>query len=84
VSHPRPGVLGSLLIALVALAAIPEIAHACPACFDGPGETRRAFLATTAFLTLLPLGLVAGAGAWLRSRADRADKQASGNDSPQG
>jgi hypothetical protein len=63
----------TLALALIALAAVPEMALACAVCFDGPGETRQAFLATTAFLTLLPLGLVAGAGAWLRSKARRAD-----------
>jgi hypothetical protein len=69
-----------LVLALIALAAIPEVGHACPMCFDGPGETRQAFLATTAFLTLLPLGLVAGAGAWLRSKARRAESMESSAD----
>ena len=63
----------TVVLALIALAVLPEIAHACAVCFDGPGETRKAFFATTAFLTLLPLGMVAGAGAWLRSKARRAD-----------
>ncbi len=63
----------TLALVLIALGAVPEIALACAVCFDGPGETRQAFLATTAFLTLLPLGLVAGAGAWLRGKARRAD-----------
>lgn len=65
----------TLVLALIALAAVPEVGNACTMCFDGPGETRQAFFATTAFLTLLPLGMVAGAGAWLRSRARRADSQ---------
>jgi len=65
--------MGTLVLVLIACAAIPEVAHACTMCFDGPGETRKAFFATTAFLTLLPLGMVAGAGAWLRSKARRAD-----------
>ena len=63
----------TVVLALIALAVLPEIAHACAVCFDGPGETRKAFFATTAFLTLLPLGMVAGAGAWLRSKSRRAD-----------
>ena len=71
----------SLFLALIALATIPEIAHACAVCFDGPGETRQAFFATTAFLTLLPLGMLAGTGAWLRSKARRADSQDSSTDS---
>ena len=65
----------TLVAAVIALVAIPEVALACPACFDGPGETRQAFLATTAFLTLLPLGLVAGATTWLRGRARKADAE---------
>ncbi len=64
-------------LALVGLAAMPDIALACAVCFDGPGETRQAFLATTAFLSLLPLGLLAGAGAWLRARARRAESDVS-------
>jgi hypothetical protein len=60
-----------LALALLALAVVPDVAPACAVCFDGPGETRKAFFATTAFLTLLPLGMVAGAGAWLRTKARR-------------
>ncbi len=67
----------TVVLALIALAAVPEVAHACTMCFDGPGETRQAFFATTAFLTLLPLGMVAGAGAWLRNKARRADTDGS-------
>lgn len=57
-------------VAAVALiAALPDVAHACPVCFDRDDEARLAFLATTGLLTLLPLGLVAGTGWWLRKRA---------------
>lgn len=63
----------TVVLALIGLAVLPEIAHACAVCFDGPGETRKAFFATTAFLTLLPLGMVASAGVWLRGKARRAD-----------
>jgi len=63
----------AVLLVLLAVALLPGDAHACAVCFDGPGETRQAFFATTAFLTLLPLGMLAGAGAWLRSRARRAE-----------
>jgi hypothetical protein len=72
----------ALAVVFIALLALPDVAHACAVCFDGPGETRQAFFATTAFLTLLPLGMLAGAGAWLRSRARRAD--AEGRDSRSG
>ncbi|MSR21154.1 MAG: hypothetical protein EXR91_09280 [Gemmatimonadetes bacterium] len=69
--------LRTLVLALIALATVPEIAYACAVCFDGPGETRQAFFATTAFLSLLPLGMVAGTGAWLRNKARRADTDGS-------
>jgi hypothetical protein len=65
------------VLAVVALAAMPDVAQACAVCFDGPGETRKAFFATTAFLTLLPLGMLAGAGAWLRSKARQSDTDGS-------
>ena len=55
--------------AIVAVALSPEALHACPVCFDRDDEARIAFLATTGLLTLLPLGLVAGVGTWLRRRA---------------
>lgn len=56
-------------LALLALVLLPEVALACPVCFDSSDENRQAFLVTTAFLTLLPLGMVTGAGLWLRKRA---------------
>lgn len=61
--------LGAL--ALVAL--LPEAAAACPVCFDSSDENRQAFLVTTAFLSLLPLGMVAGAGLWIRKRSRELD-----------
>lgn len=57
------------LVALGLLATFPDVAHACPVCFDRDDEARIAFLATTGLLTLLPLGLVVGTGMWLRRRA---------------
>ena len=57
------------LVAVGLLATFPEVAHACPVCFDRDDEARIAFLATTGLLTLVPLGLVAGTGLWLRRRA---------------
>ena len=65
--------------AVLLIAALPDVAHACPVCFDRDDEARLAFLATTGLLTLLPLGLVAGTGWWLRKRAreveDGAERQ---------
>lgn len=62
------------LFALSLLALIPDVAHACAVCFDASDENRRAFLATTAFLSLLPLGMVGGAGLWLRKRSRDLDQ----------
>lgn len=62
------------LAALVALVVVPEAVHACAVCFDARAENRIAFLATTAFLSLLPLGMVAGAGVWLRRRMVEIDE----------
>jgi len=55
-------------LAAILLAAAPRAAHACAVCFDPRAENRIAFLATTAFLSFLPLGLVASVVLWLRHR----------------
>jgi hypothetical protein len=65
-------VMRSMLVlglALLFVAVLPDAVHACPVCFDSSDENRQAFLATTAFLSLLPLGMVAGAGMWIRKRS---------------
>lgn len=69
----------ALLVAVVVIAVLPDVAHACPMCFSGPEESRKAFAVTAAFLTLLPLGLVAGMTTWLRSRARRAGAEQDGS-----
>ena len=63
----RAALIGAVAVLLVAV--FPDVAHACPVCFDRDDEARLAFLATTGLLTLLPLGLVAGTGWWIRKRA---------------
>jgi len=57
------------VLALALLALLPDVAHACPVCFDPREENRVAFLATTIFMSLVPLGMVGGLGMWLRKRA---------------
>ena len=66
-------------LALVAF--LPEAAWACPVCFDSSDENRQAFLATTAFLSLLPLGMVAGAGLYVRKRSRELSEGASESES---
>ena len=68
-------------LALVAFAALPDAAQACAVCFDASDENRQAFILTTAFLTLLPLGMVGGAGLWIRHRVRERDAQDSSSDS---
>jgi hypothetical protein len=65
----------SIVMVVVAIAALPDVAHACAMCFSGSEESRKAFFVTAAFLTLLPLGMVAGAATWLRSRARSAEAE---------
>lgn len=60
-------------LALVLLAIFPDAAQACPVCFDARDENREAFLATTVFLSLFPLGMVAGVGLWIRKRSREVD-----------
>ncbi len=61
------------LVAGALLALIPDAVSACPVCFSATDENRLAFLGTTIFLSLLPLGMVAGAGLWIRRRARELD-----------
>ena len=47
----------------------PRTVHACAVCFGGQeGDTRTAFIVTTAFLTFLPLLIIGGVVWWLRRR----------------
>ncbi len=63
------------LLVVAFLAVFPDVVYACAVCFDARDENRQAFLATTAFLSLLPLGMVAGAGLWMRKRSREIDEQ---------
>ena len=71
-----------LFLALAAVAALPDAAEACAVCFDASDENRQAFLLTTAFLSLFPLGMVGGAGLWLRRRVRERDAEDAPPDSP--
>jgi hypothetical protein len=57
------------MVAAVLMIAAPAALHACAVCFDAKEANRAAFLATTVFMSLLPLGLAAGLVLWLRRRA---------------
>jgi len=63
-------------IVVVAVALLmPEVALACPVCFDPRDENRLAFLGTTIFLTLLPLGMVGAMVTWVRQRSRKLDEE---------
>jgi hypothetical protein len=64
-----------LLSAVGLVLATPALALACPVCFNAKNEGARiAFLATTVFLTALPLLLIGGVITWLARRAANADQ----------
>lgn len=63
------------LAALALVVALPDVAHACPVCFDASDENRMAFLTTAILLTFLPLGMVGGVGLWIRKRARVLDEE---------
>ncbi len=58
------------LIAAAVLALWPGAAGACPVCMSNQAEaSRNAFIATTGFLTVLPLLMVGGLAWWIRRRS---------------
>lgn len=69
-----------LSAATAGVLASPALALACPVCFAAKDEASRiAFLATTVFLTALPLLLIGGVVMWLSKRAQAAEQ---GEDEP--
>lgn len=56
----------------ILVAAAP--AFACAVCFDASAETQGAFLGTTIFLSLLPLGLMGAFAYWLWRRVRAMDE----------
>ena len=72
---PRTAAWLTALVLAVAVVWAPDLAEACPVCNSAKNESSRiAFLATTAFLSLLPLGLVAGVLLWLRHTIRAAEE----------
>jgi hypothetical protein len=65
--------LAAVAFALGVLLA-PQAAEACSVCFSGQDQARIAFIATTAFMTALPLIVVGGLVFWLRSRFREAER----------
>ena len=51
------------------LLVLPDVSEACAVCFQAKSdESRQAFIWTTAFMTALPLAMIAGFVGWLRHR----------------
>lgn len=70
-----PTTLRGVVLALLLLPLLPGAARACAVCFDTTAENRMAFMLTTVLLSLLPLGMVGGAGVWLRRRSRELDDE---------
>lgn len=69
-------IAGALTVLLLVL---PEVAYACPVCFDSRDENRQAFFATAVLLTVLPLGMVGSMGLWMRKRFQEIDESEKGS-----
>ena len=64
-----------VVAALWLLVVLPDVAWACPVCFDASAENRWAFLGTAILLTFLPLGMVGGVGLWMKKRFREMEEQ---------
>lgn len=54
----------------LAVLQLPGVAYACPVCFSIKNEANQvAYLATTGFMTLIPIAVIGGAVWWLKKRA---------------
>lgn len=53
---------------MIALALLTDAAWACPVCFDPTAQNQTAYLASTIFMSLLPLAVIGGGAWWLWSR----------------
>lgn len=67
------------LLVLALLAFLPGVAHACPVCFDPRDQSNGTFLVSTAFLSLVPLGMLGSVGLWLRNRSKKLDEDEEGS-----
>ncbi len=66
--------IAAIALALAVLLA-PRAADACSVCFSGQDQARVAFIATTGFMTALPLLLIGGFVFWLRSRSREVERR---------
>jgi hypothetical protein len=62
------GAVRAAALAVLLALLLPGAASACAVCFDPSEESRFAFVATTIFLSALPLAILFGVGVWLRRK----------------
>jgi hypothetical protein len=70
------------VLVATAMVLAPAALHACAVCFDAKAANRAAFLATTVFMSLLPLAMAAALLLWLRRRARARDGEPQGAAAP--
>lgn len=63
------------VLVLLLLVLVPGTAHACAACFDPRDKSNGIFMASTAFLIVVPMGILGSTGMWLRRRSRRLDDE---------
>lgn len=62
--------------AVLLLTALPRLGKACAVCFTGKeDDSRMAFIATTGFMTFLPLLMIGGLFWWARGRLREHDRE---------
>ena len=68
----------AFVLLFLPLLLLPEVAEACAVCFSGKEETRASYVATTVFLSALPIAIVVGLGMIVRRRYVDPENQATG------
>jgi len=64
------------VLALLLVAFAAGDAHACSVCFSTTEENRWAFIGTTVFMSVLPVGILVAIGAWLRRKVLEMERRA--------
>ena len=69
----------NLCVFILAICIFSNAANACPVCFAAEEEARKAFLGSTAFLTLLPLLMIFSVVYFLRRKFIKHEEKLSDN-----
>lgn len=70
--------MSARIFSFLVLVLLPAAAWACPSCVNTQEQNRVAYLLTTAFLSLLPLGMMGGIAYWLWRSARAAARVSAG------